>query len=129
MTFAVNSTIVLNNSAPAKDAVVVIGTPTGTITADGIAVQFGTNIPLGLRQSIVGQLESVLRYALTNLYQNPTTISKTYNESDLEVNGVHGVNRITLVLGANVSNFERSQVLDSSMDKIIQVFLEQTKAQ
>jgi hypothetical protein len=129
MTFAANSTIVLNNADPAKDAIVVIGTPTGTITDDGIAVRFGTNVPLGLRQSIVGQLEALRRFALTNLYQNPTTVSITYNESDLEVNGAHGADRLTLVFGLNVRTSERSQVLDSSMDKVIQVFLEQTKAQ
>lgn len=129
MSLTANSYIKLDVHSPKKDFVTAVGVPTTAATE--VCIRLGTNIPIQLRESVVGQIQSLKDYVRSVLKDGPTSLQIPYNgsESEIEIDGTHTVDDISIVLGATVRDNQQSHFITRTLDRLIEVFLEQTKAQ
>lgn len=127
-----NSSFAIDKNQDKKDIVVFTGAP--TIGADGIAIWFAATVDLKKRQTNIGTVRVLRRYALANLSTLPATgptilhvdAGGTYNQ--VQVDGVPTSDQIRLHIGANVINCKHTGIINESVDQLMSRYLEDSSS-
>lgn len=125
---AVNTSFKIDTEADKIDIVEVIGNP--TTGATDVSIWLADAVIVALRQTNVGTMKVLKRYALNHLNELPATGPTILHaiaggtETDVGVDGVPTSDQIRLEIGADIITGQNSGKLTESTDQLIDAFLE-----
>ena len=127
MTIPSNSSLITDRGAPAKDVLITTSAPAPLTPATGFALRLGASLDLAKQQTIVGLIGMLERFAAARLHETFTTVGLDIDVGVPQLDLAHATNNITFLFGTAQRGAGNSLDFSTSVNTLVNVFLEQTK--